>query len=221
MTTTSQAYERFIIKINENATTDRVSCNKGKFVILFNNNTNRYIEYTLDKRFEDDIRYIQSIRVDDLKLVASKKHLDHEEYPIPKNYFDFSNLYIRGTKDKCSDKIDCFEIKDEDRDNILRDDFQSPSFKFREAPFLISSNKIIVYTVGDFKVDSAYLSYYRYPKQIGLTNPENPESGFNLNNPEFDDKVVNRIIDLCASEFYTNTDDQKFQVEKANAISKI
>lgn len=222
MITTSQAYDRFIIKVNENITTDKVSCDKGRFVVLFNNSQNRLIEYFLDKKFEDDIRYIQKIRVDDKVLSSSNKHFDHQEFTLPKDYFDFSNLYVRATKGQCEkQKIDCFEIKDDDRNNILRDTNQSPSFKYRETPFSISSDQIIVYTLDEFTIDSALLSYYRYPTQIGLINPENPESGFNLNNPEFDDKFVGRVIDLCASEFLLNTDDQKFQVEKANAINKI
>jgi hypothetical protein len=65
------------------------------------------------------------------------------------------------------------------------------------------------------------MSYYRYPVQIGLKDPDNPESDFNSNNPEFDDKFVNRVIALCASAFYLNSDDQKFQIEKANAAQKI
>ena len=220
--TTSYAYDKFIIKINENITTDKVSCDKGRFTILFNNSQNRIIEYFLDKRFEDDLRYIQKIRVDDKTLTSSNTHLDHTEFSLPKDFFDFSNLYITASKGECKkQKIDCFEIKDEDRNNILRDSNQNPSFKYRETPFLISSDEIIIYTTGDFTIDSAFFSYYRYPLQIGLINPEDPESPFNSINPEFDDKLVNRIIDLCASEFSLNTDDQKYQAEKLNAINKI
>lgn len=43
--TTTQAYQNFIIKINENATTDNLSCDKGgRFVVLFNSEQNRLIE---------------------------------------------------------------------------------------------------------------------------------------------------------------------------------
>lgn len=219
--TTEQTYAGFIIKINENATTDGISCDKGRFCMLFNREQNKLIEYFLDKKFEDDIRYIQKILVADKRLSSSKDYLDYTEYPIPKNYLDFSNLYIKATKDKCErQKIDCFEIKDDDRNQILRDEFNKPSFKYRETPFNISSNSLKVYTAQDFTIDSAYLSYYRYPAQIGLVNPENPESAFSSQNPEFDDKFVNRVIDLCAASFYLNTDNQKFQAEKVNSVQK-
>jgi hypothetical protein len=219
--TTEQAYNRFIIKINENATTDGLSCDRGKFVIFCNNATNKKIESCLDRKFDDDIRYIQKILVDDKKLSSSNTHLDHTEFIIPNDFFDNSNLYILASKGNCKkQKLDCYEIKDDDRNNILRDTFQSPSFKYREAPYHIASDKIKIYTDNDFTIDNAILSYYRYPVQVGLVDSEDPESRFNNNNPEFDDKFMADVISLCASEFFLNSDNQKYQAEKANAIQK-
>ena len=216
--TSKQAYENFIIKINENASTDGVACDKGKFVKIFNTEQSKLIEYFLEKKFEDDIRYIQAILVDDKKLSSSNKHLDHIDYELPKDYFDFSNLYVIAKKDKCTDKVDCFEIKDDDRNLVLRDTNLQPSFKYRETPFHLSSNKIKIYLL-DFEIEKAYLSYYRYPKQLSLVNNEDPESDF-LENPEFDDKFVNRVIDLTVSNFFLNNDDQKFQAQKMQALQK-
>ena len=219
--TTTQAYQNFIIKINENATTDNLSCDKGRFVVLFNSEQNRLIESFLDRRFEDDIRYIQAILVDDYKISESTKHLDHQDFKLPENYFDFSNVYAEAVKDNCEGKIDLFEIKDENRNNILRDELTKPSFKYREAPFNIASNKIKVYTLNDFNVKDLILSYYRYPSQISLKNPENPESEFSNNDPEFDDKFVNRVIALCASQFLLNNGDARYQAKKVNAAQKL
>lgn len=219
--TTNQAYQKFIIDINENATTDRLSCDKGRFCVLYNNQQNRAIEGLLEKRYDDDIRYIQKLLVDDYKLTKPVLHRDHTEFPLPNDYFDFSNLYALAEKEKCSNqKIDCFEIKEEDKNNILRDEFQKPSFKYRETPFNFASDKIRIYTANEFSINSAILSYYRYPIQIGLVDPEDPESNFNSNNPEFDDKLTNRIIDLTVSQFFLNVEDQRFQINKANAITK-
>ena len=65
------------------------------------------------------------------------------------------------------------------------------------------------------------LSYYRYPSQISLKNPENPESEFSNNDPEFDDKFVNRVIALCVSQFLLNNGDARYQAEKVNAAQKL
>lgn len=218
--TANQTYERFIIKINGNATTEQLSCDKGRFANIYNNQQNRMIEYILEKRFEDDIRYLQKILVDDKRLISSSVHLDHVDFTLPKDFFDHSNLYCLVSKGKCQkQKISCFEIKDDDRNNILDNEMINPSFKYREAPYHFSSDKIKIYTADEFTIDSAILSYYRYPQQIKLINPENPESDF-LSDPEFDDKLVNRIIDTCVSEFFLNGGNEKFQAEKVNSVQK-
>jgi hypothetical protein len=218
--TANQTYERFIIKINGNATTEQLSCDKGRFANIYNNQQNRMIEYILEKRFEDDIRYLQKILVDDNKLISSSIHLNHVDFKLPKDLFDHSNLYCLVSKGECQkQRVSCFEIKDDDRNNILENEMLNPSFKYREAPYHFSSDKLKIYTADEFTIDSAYLSYYRYPQQIKLVNPENPESDF-LSHPEFDDKLINRIIDACVSEFFLNGNNEKFQAEKINSVQK-
>lgn len=219
--TQEQFYQALVIKLNENATTDKISIDKARACVLGNNTQNKLIEIFLDRKFEDDIRYIQKILVTDLLITSSNTFKDYTEFILPKNYFDFSNLHILASKGVCENKrMTCEEIKDDDKNHILDNTYLKPSFKHREAPFNLASDKIILYTADDFTTDSAILSYYRYPIQMGLIDEYNPESKFNNNILEFDDKFMNRVISLCASEFLLNTDDQKFQAEKQNAIIK-
>ena len=219
--TANKAYETFIIKVNENATTDNVGCDKGRFAVYYNINQNRLLESTLDRRGEDEIRYVQRLLVDDLKITSSSSHLDHQDFELPKNYFDFSNIYALASKGICKrKKIDLYEIKDENRNQILSDELSAPSFKFREAPFTIASDKIKVYTNDDFAVENVILSYYRYPQQITLADEFNPESDFNTD-PEMDDKFVNRVIDLAVSDFFLSQNDPKYQAGKINAAQKL
>ena len=219
--TQDKFYQSLVIKLNENATTDKISIDKARACVLGNNTQNRLIEIFLERKFEDDIRYLQKILVTDSKIPPLKKTKDYTEFKLPKNYFDFSNLFITASKGNCENKtITCEEIKDDDKYHILNNAYLKPSFKYREAPFNLSSDKIILYTADDFTPDSATLSYYRYPVQMALVDNYNPESNFNSNVLEFDDKFMNRVIDLCAAEFLLNTDDQKFQAEKQNAITK-
>ena len=216
------AYQKFIIKINKNATTDSISCDKGKFTVILNEVQNRFEEFILDKRGDDEIRYIQHLLVEDHVISSSTSNKNSQNFKLPANYFDLSNVFAEATKGECTaQKIDLFEIKSEDQNNILRDEFNSPSFKHREAPYNLSSNNIRVYT-DNFKVDRINLSYYRYAKQITLLNPSDPESPFNPNtNLEWDEKTADRIISLAASEFELNNGSDKFQANKMNAAQKI
>lgn len=218
--TQEKFYQALVIKLNENATTDKISIDKGRACVLGNNTQNRLIEIFLERRFEDDIRYIQKILT--TKTISDfKKFKDHTEFNLPKDYFDFSNLFVLASKGECKNKrMTCEEIKDDDKHHLLINTHYKPSFKHRETLFNTASDKIIIYTSDDFTTDSATLSYYRYPTQMGLINEYDPESKFNSNILEFDDKFMNRVIDLCAAEFLLNTDDQKFQAEKQNAITK-
>lgn len=218
--TQEKFYQALVIKLNENATTDKISIDKARACVLGNNVQNRLIEVFLERKFEDDIRYIQKILVPNKVISSSKTFKEYAEFNLPKDYFDFSNLFALASKGECKNKrIICDEIKDDDK-HLLTNAHYKPSFKHRETLFNLASDKIILYTADDFTLDSVTLSYYRYPIQMGLVNDNDPESDFNSNVLEFDDKFMNRVIDLCAAEFLLNTDDPKFQAEKQNAITK-
>lgn len=219
--TPNEAYTNFIIKINANATTDNISCDKGRFSLMYNEEFIKLVEFFLDRRYEDDVRYIQGLLVDDFKLSSSAKRLDHELFHLPKNYFDFSSSYVVGSRDFCKfQRIEVFEIKNEDRDILLSDENSKPSWKYRETVSQVSADKVKIYTNNEFTIDSAYLTYYRYPKKITLVNPENPESDF-VNAPlDLDEKFNNRVIDLVASKFFLNNRDERFEIQKVNSIQK-
>ena len=219
---TNKAYQKFIIKINKNATTDSISCDKGKFTVIINESQNKFQEFILDKKGDDEIRYIQHLLVEDYLISSSIPHKDSQDFLLPKNYFDLSSAHAEATKDLCSkQKLDLFEIKNDDRNNILSDEFNKPSFKYREAPYNLSSNKIKVYK-GDFTLDNITLSYYRYANQIELIDSNDPESNFKTSSfLEWDDKTSDRIISLAASEFELNNGSDKYQVNKMNAAQKI
>lgn len=219
---TNKAYQKFIIKINKNATTDSIACDKGKFVVIINEAQNKFQEFILDKKGDDEIRYIQHLLVEDHLISESNPHKDSQDFALPKDYFDLSNVSAEATKETCSkQKIDLFEIKNDDKNNILSDEFNNPSFKYREAPYNLSSNKVKVYKT-DFTVDQITLSYYRYATQIELQTPNNPESDFKATtNLEWDNKTADRIISLAASEFELNNGSDKYQANKMNAAQKI
>jgi hypothetical protein len=216
------AYDKFEIKVNKNYETGKIAVDQGRFVIIYNEAQNKLIEYILDKKNEDDVRYIQEIHVSDLPISSSESNINYQNFILPLNYFDFSSAYAKASQGECKDKtISLYEIKDDDKEEILQDEFNRPSFLARESPMHISSNKVKVYT-DDFSISKIFLSYYRYPVQIKLNDEEDPESGFDDSfNPEFDDKFVDRIISIASGEFELNNESQKAQFDKQRAQSKI
>lgn len=216
------AYDKFQVKVNNNSETGKIAVDRGRFVMIFNEAQNKLVEYILDKKSEDDIRYIQKIVVSDHIITESFSKLDYQEFKLPKNYFDFSSAYAEASTSKCKGKkITLHEFKDDDKTSILDDENNKPLFIARESFLHIASDKVKVYK-GDFTIDRLILSYYRYPVQIALKNPEDPESDFDLRlNPEFDDKFVDRIISSASGEFELNTMNQKAQFDKQRAQQKL
>lgn len=217
-----QAYQKYLNKVEKNGVNDNISTDRGRFVILYNESQNKIQESLLDRRGEDDIRYIQKLLISDKKISSETQTEEYYKFPLPGNYFDFANVYASCSKDSCTgQKLYLFPIREEDKNEVLQDEFNKPSFLWRESPYTIGSDAINVY-YDDFSVDIISLSYYRYANQIKLLDPEDPESQFNETQKiEFDDKLVDRILSLCAGEFELNNEDPFYQQQVQRASVKI
>ena len=209
-----QVFIKYKNKVEKNITNDQASTDRGRFVLLFNETQNKFIEFHLQQRGIDDIRYIQNFLVLDEKIASFAKTQDHYNFKLPKNYLDLSDVRGLASKSECKDvKINLFEIQTENLSEIIQDEFNKPSFKWRESPYTINSNTVSVY-VDDFSVDNILLNYYRYPNQISLIDPNDPESEFNeLVKLEWDDKALDRIISMCAGEFDINQNNPRYQLQ--------
>ena len=84
-------YLRALQKAEENMTNGGIKLDKARFVQLFNDEQNRLVRYILDKKNEEDIRYIQ-------KLVVYSKELDERGdkdnpestlFSLPSDFFLF------------------------------------------------------------------------------------------------------------------------------------
>jgi hypothetical protein len=215
-----KSYEKFLIKANENFETSKIAVDRGRFVIIYNEAANKLIENILDRKQDDEYRYIQKLLVKDQEINRENTLQQTDYFALPKNYFDYTSAYTKATKGKCKARIDLYEVKDDNLTEILNDSNQKPSFLAREAPFIFSNDSIGVLK-DDFLNEKLYLSYYRYPTQIRLEDPNNPESNFDENFPiEFDDKLIDRIITNTVAEVMINYQDPSFQVRKQQSITK-
>lgn len=222
MTSAEKVYQKYLIKVEGNITNDNIATDRGKFVILYNEGQNKYTEWLLDKRGEDDIKYIQTLLVKDRKIVSDNFTENYFNFSLPKDYFDFVNVYANCSQGTCKNvKVDLFDLEGESENEIMQDEHNCPSFLWREAPFIISSDSIKVLYL-DFSVEEIILTFYRYPKQIALLDPNDPESQFdNSISLDFDNKVIDRIVSLIAGEFELNNENPFFQQQKQRVASKL
>jgi len=215
-----ESYQKYLILSESNGTTDKLSTNKSGFAVKYNIAQNKVIEWLIESNGTDENRYLQSIKEPYKELDLINKKEDYFSFSIPKDYFEFIDLKILAGKDSCQNQLfRTREVKGENVSNLLIDSFSNPSFKYRETFYTISKNNVQVYR-DDFNIDYAEMSYYRYPKQVSLENPDNPESIFKNEQLDFDDKLINRIIFMTVSLHELASDDPKYQAFKQETVQK-
>lgn len=214
-TTVEQAYEKYKQKVEKNATNDGVSTDRGRFVNIYNESQNKFLEFNLQNRGADDVRYVEKFLILDKDIPCSSTLKDHQNFPLPENYFDLADVRGIASKGKCNQiPLYMFEIRTENKSEVLQDEDNKPSFFWREAPYTINQNTVSVYNDNDFKVDHILLDYYRYPNQIAQVDENDPESKFEDLELEWDDKSLDRIISMCAQEFDLNENNPRFQLQQ-------
>lgn len=217
------AYLQYLNLVNRNMTNNRVNVDKPRFIITFNDISNRYLEWILEKRNEDQIRYVTPLLVPNKKLNKVGNKHTYTEFSLPEDYFDLANIHIHASNGSCKDiELTPREIKVENVEEKYQDEFQKPNLAWRQTFYHTAGKSILVYRT-DFEIQEAFLSYYRYPKQVdieGYTKADGTSS--QSIDPELDDKVVGRILLAMAKEFSAvNQDVQGFQLDNNRLFTSI
>lgn len=214
ITTALDFYNQCLVKIEKNGTNDNVSFDYSRFVILAKSAFIKFVELTYENKGSDDIRYIQNLLIS-AKLTKNNTSQNYTEFSLPKDYFNHSSVKAKAKTKKCGeDYIELFEVKDIDNDVLLNDEFNKPSFKYREAPYTFADNKLRVFTDNEFELTQVILTYYKYPKFIKLIDEENPEEGIENDVLDFDAKALEKISSIIARDFDINTSNPRFQTQE-------
>lgn len=221
--TIEEAYIQFLDLVNRNATNNKINVDKPRFVLLFNDIQKRYVEWVLEKRNEDVIRFISILLIQEFPLTVSATKVTHNLYTLPGNYFDLANVHVYANNECCGKrKLQTFEVKSEDTEEYLADENYKPSFEYAETFYLTTSGNVAVYK-DDFNIVEVLLSYYRYPVAVDISGYINLSNAASTSiNPEFDDKVVNRILLGMAKEFSArNSDTTSYQLDKDRLFTEV
>lgn len=204
--TVEQAYMIFVQKVNENITNGGLAADKSRFVLLFNSAQIRYAHVlTKKKKSNDEVRDVELLQILGKELKSKGLLKDFYQFKLPDNYFEFIDVSVYASQGNCSGmKMLAWEIKGENKSEILFDENNKPSFKYQEVPYLIANGNINIYvdTKDMFTINQVILDYYRYPRPIGMRGVIG-DKGIELKNvdPEFDDKVVLQIINMAVTDF--------------------
>lgn len=217
---TYKLYEKLMLKLDATGS-QNIAVDNSRAVIALNEAQNRMVEFFLSTKQDDNLRYIQKLlKSQEIERTSEEKLTNN--FSLPDDYFDFSSIVGYGSTEKCKGKkFHLYEIKNQNKDEILNDEFNKPSFLYRESPYYISEDSVKIF-VDDFKMDKVLLDYYRYPVQLRLIDEDNPESDFDEGfQIEFDDKLIDRIVSETVFLIQVNNKESEFQVNSQISKTKI
>lgn len=211
------AYFQFLQKVNKNIGSRNITADKPRFVSLYNEAQVKRLLYVLNNASDLGVREIHYFLKPNTDLAITNTFLDRVVCELPEDYLDFSSAYALATKGKCKDKkISLWEIKNKNY-TVVDDNYNAPSFDYREAPVSIANNWLNIFT-KDFTINKAVLTYYRYPKSIDIEGYVKGGKASQNINPEGDKRFIDRVITMAALDFArNNSDTQDVQIEKDRA----
>lgn len=205
----TEAFIQFRQLVNRNNTNNNVSVDKPRFIQMFNDIQNRYLDLLLGKREDDTIRRAGKF-FSTSKLVLSKTEEIRKEFFLPSDYFDLSNIEVKASYKNCKKQpFHSFEVKTENLQELLNDKYSEPSFKYRETFYHVTGNSTISVYKKDFDIDSVNLLYYRYPNKVDIDGYiKSDESNSENIDPEWEDRDVSKILLAMSLEFSAINSDQ-------------
>lgn len=218
-------YLRALQKAEENMTNGGIKLDKARFVQLFNDEQNRLVRYILDKKNEEEIRYIQKLVVYSKELAkrTDKENPESTLFSLPEDFFAFSNISGVFTEGECTvTDFNMWEVKNENPHELLADEFNKPDFDFRETFYTIGEEAVRVYK-DKFSVDKVFLTYYRYPKSVDIEGYIRSDNTSSTNiDPELDDKLVGIILNMIEKQFALNESEyNRYQLDYNNVSSPL
>jgi len=144
-------YVKLLLKVNKGNSFGNIAIDKARFVLLFNECKNRWVENHLK---EKDSILIDSLW-ETLKTIELTQGVDkstYTEFQIPGDFYEVVNATCVAERKPCKREIFLREIKNQDK-SILRFDYNlRPDFDWEWSFFTIQSGSINVYKT-DFDVN--------------------------------------------------------------------
>jgi hypothetical protein len=172
------------------------------------------------------------MNIDDVQLMitdtgntwgSTQYPLYYESDPLPSDYLYFKRISVDCISDCCPGPrpMITYLAQVGDVDNLLGDDFRSPSAEWGETICTISNNRIKIYTNGEFNLGIPTLYYFRKPLDIEFNGCMNPSDGTIATldvSCEFKDDIVEILIDEACSILAGDIESMnQYQREKQNA----
>lgn len=218
--TSQEAYVSFLNLANKLNSNDDVNVDIGRFVLLYNKNAKIWLEEKVTKhKTNQSIDNIQQLVREDVQLQAVQSTTDHVDFQVPSDWYENIGGYALCTRETCINRlINADQVKNEEKRLILFDENWRPDFDFEWLPITIGQNRIQAF-FREFTIQSFFIDYYRYPRDIdivGYVKPDNITPSTNID-PDLEDIYVNEIIDLVVldvSRIYQNPEKVQLDINR-------
>lgn len=218
-------YLKSLQKAEENATNGGIKMDRARFIQMFNSEQIRLVRSFLDLRNDNRIKHIQRLMVYSREL-ERKSSFDKPKsvsFSFPDNYLEFVNVDGIFTKGECeATDFAMWETKNEDIQELIADEFNKPTFEYRETFYTIGEDSVRVY-VSDFDVKSLNMTYYRYPKNVDIEGYVKYDGTQSTSiDPELDDRLVEQILNMIEKQFGLNESEyNRYALDADNVRMKL
>ena len=192
-------------RLNKLASNDYDNITDWQIVEAFNKGVSAWVRRTLHgyNQFKEGDE-ANKRRIDDLQCLLKKhagavKNPNYYEVDIPEDYLEWKRITALAKSECCEDRpMMIYLAREGDVDELLRNYHKKPSFKWAETFCTIATNKVKVYTNGEFDLKNVELTYYKQPRKIQIKGSSDPYTGkisVDEVTCEFKDDLVELFID--------------------------
>jgi len=209
-----EIYVKLLLKINRGNTESNIALDKSRFVLIFNECKNRWVEKLL--------KHKDSILIDSLWEIVEEETLlnpvvkqDFVEFTIPTDFYELISTKAKAKQNSCIKELYVREIKNQDKNITSFNQNLKPNFNYLWTYCSLQDKNIRIYK-NDFTILSAIIEYYKVIPDIDIEGyikfDGAPSSNINI---DLSDQYVDQIINLCAEEFFRD-----FQNTQGLSLSK-
>lgn len=196
-------YIKFLNKVNKAGTQGDIAIDKERFVLIFNEVKNRWVEKHLKVKDSILIDSLWEIVKTETLSTGIKKN-DYFQFDIPEDFYELIVAKCKAKRKKCKKELFLREVKNQDK-NVLR--FNSnykPDFDFEWSFISIQSGTVRVYT-SDFDIENVTIEYYQVIPNLDIEGYEHLDGTASTNvTIPLSEQYIDQIINLAAEEFERN-----------------